>query len=151
MTVPLCLTLDYFEPDRMDSLINDKFCELFGRGPREAEGDIEKIHINLARSVQAVTEEAMLRMARHAHKITGHSDLCLSGGVALNCVANGKLLKEGPFGSVWVQPASTDAGCSLGAAFIAWHEYLGKEKKSKRQKKMSRRQAYWARLLQTKK
>src|ERR687889_2653087 len=85
--------------------------------------------MDLARSVQEVTEEAMLRMARHAHKETGERNLCLAGGVALNCVGNGRILREGPFENVWVQPAAGDAGGSLGAALSVWHQYLGNERR----------------------
>jgi carbamoyltransferase len=82
--------------------------------------------MDLARSVQEVTEEAMLRMARHAHKETGEKNLCLAGGVALNCVGNGRLLREGPFENIWIQPAAGDAGGALGAALSAWYQYLDK-------------------------
>src|SRR5690606_8636951 len=82
--------------------------------------------MDLARSIQQVTEEAMLRMARHVHKETGEKNLCLAGGVALNCVANGRILREGPFEEVWVQPAAGDAGGAIGAALSVWHQYLGK-------------------------
>jgi carbamoyltransferase len=84
--------------------------------------------MDLARSVQEVTEEAMLRMARHVHRETGERNLCLAGGVALNCVGNGRILREGPFESVWVQPAAGDAGGSLGAALSVWYQYLGNER-----------------------
>jgi carbamoyltransferase len=79
----------------------------------------------LARSIQVVVEEAMLRTARHAHALTGEKHLCLAGGVALNCVANGRLLREGPFEDIWIQPAAGDAGCALGAALDAYHTYFG--------------------------
>jgi carbamoyltransferase len=84
--------------------------------------------MDLSRSVQEVTEEAMLRMARHIHKQTGQKNLCLAGGVALNCVANGRILREGPFENIWIQPAAGDAGGALGAALLAWHQYLGNER-----------------------
>jgi len=77
-----------------------------------------------------VTEEVMLRMARHIHKVTGEKNLCLAGGVALNCVANGRILREGPFEKVWIQPAAGDAGGALGAALLAWHQYLDKPRKA---------------------
>jgi len=80
--------------------------------------------MDLARSVQEVTEEIMLRMVRHVHAATGMKQLCLAGGVALNCVANGRILREGPFDAIWIQPASGDAGAALGAALFGWHEYL---------------------------
>jgi carbamoyltransferase len=85
--------------------------------------------MDLARSVQEVTEEAMLRMARHVHRETGEKNLCLAGGVALNCVGNGRILREGPFDNVWIQPAAGDAGGSLGAALSVWHQYLGNERR----------------------
>ena len=81
--------------------------------------------MDIAASIQVVTEEILLKMARHAHALTGLPNLCLAGGVALNCVANGRLLREGPFRDIWVQPASGDAGGSLGAAMFAWHQVLG--------------------------
>jgi carbamoyltransferase len=81
--------------------------------------------MDLARSVQEVIEEAVLRIAKHIHKETGQQRLCLAGGVALNCVANGRLLREGPFKDIWIQPASGDAGGALGAALFAWHQYAG--------------------------
>jgi carbamoyltransferase len=80
--------------------------------------------MDLARSIQEVTEEAMLRMARHVHKVTGERHLCLAGGVALNCVGNGRILREGPFERLWIQPAAGDAGGALGAALSVWHQYL---------------------------
>jgi len=82
--------------------------------------------MDLARSIQEVTEEVMLRMARHVHRETGRSKLCLAGGVALNCVGNGRLLREGPFDDLWIQPAAGDAGGALGVALALWHRYLGK-------------------------
>jgi carbamoyltransferase len=85
--------------------------------------------MDLARSIQVVTEEVVLRLARNVHKETGNEHLCLAGGVALNCVANGRILREGPFKSIWIQPAAGDAGGALGAALAIWHQYLGKERK----------------------
>jgi hypothetical protein len=82
--------------------------------------------MDLARSIQAVTEEVMLRLARHAHAVTGESNLCLAGGVALNCVGNGRILREGPFEKIWIQPAAGDAGGALGAALLGWHHYYSK-------------------------
>jgi len=86
--------------------------------------------MDFARSIQEVTEEIMLSMARHIHKVTGKKNLCLSGGVALNCVANGRILREGPFESLWIQPAAGDAGSALGAALFVWHQVLKKERTS---------------------
>ena len=101
------------------------FADLFGGPARAPEGPITQREMDLAASVQAVTEEAVLRMARHIHAETGETNLCLAGGVALNCVANGRLLREGPFENVWIQPASGDAGGALGAALIAAHQWGG--------------------------
>jgi carbamoyltransferase len=103
------------------TMTNRKFATLFGGPPRKAESDITQREMDLARSIQVVTEEIVLRMARHAHQLTGERYLCLAGGVALNCVANGRLLREGPFDDIWVQPAAGDAGGALGAALAVWH------------------------------
>ncbi|NNF58635.1 MAG: carbamoyltransferase [Rhodothermaceae bacterium] len=105
-----------------------RFEELFGGPAREAERPLTQREMDLARSVQAVTEEAMLRMAQHLHAETGETDLCLAGGVALNCVANGRILREGPYERLWIQPAAGDAGGAVGAALVAWHTYLGNER-----------------------
>ena len=102
------------------------FDELFGGGPRVPESPLTQREMDLAASVQAVCEEIMLRMARTAHRITGAKNLCLAGGVALNCVGNGKLLRESPFERIWIQPASGDAGGALGVAQLVWHRHLGK-------------------------
>jgi carbamoyltransferase len=105
-------------------MTNAAFDELFGGPPREPESKLTQKEMDLARSVQVVTEEVMLRMARTAHRETGLKDLCLAGGVALNCVGNGRLLREGPFRRLWIQPAAGDAGGALGAAQLAWHRHL---------------------------
>ncbi len=102
-----------------------RFEQLFGGPARQPEGPLTQREMDLARSVQAVTEEAMLRMARHVHRETGEANLCLAGGVALNCVANGRIRREGSFERLWVQPAAGDAGGALGAALVGWHTYLG--------------------------
>jgi carbamoyltransferase len=102
------------------------FDELFGGPPREPETKLTQKEMDLARSVQEVTEEIMMRMARTAHRETGLENLCLAGGVALNCVGNGKLLREGPFKRLWIQPASGDAGGALGVAQMIWHRHLGR-------------------------
>ena len=102
-----------------------RFEDLFGGPPRTPEGPLTQREMDLARSVQHVVEEAVLRMGRHVHAETGETRLCLAGGVALNCVANGRLLREGPFEAVWVQPAAGDAGGALGAALVAAHEWAG--------------------------
>jgi carbamoyltransferase len=105
------------------------FHDLFGGPPREPETKLTQKEMDLARSVQAVCEEVMLRMARTAHRDTGSQDLCLAGGVALNCVGNGRLLREGPFKRLWIQPAAGDAGGALGVAQLVWHRYLGKPRR----------------------
>ncbi len=101
-----------------------KFHRLFGREPRKPEENIEQIHMDLAASIQSVTEEAMLRMCRHARELTGSRNLCLAGGVALNCVGNGKLLASGEFDGLYIQPAAGDAGGALGGALFAWFQLL---------------------------
>jgi predicted NodU family carbamoyl transferase len=111
-------------------MTNGAFDELFGGPPREPETKLTQRDLDLARSIQEVTEESMLKMADFAHRETGSKRLCLAGGVALNCVGNGRLLREGPFDEVWIQPAAGDAGGSLGIALAIWHRYLGKERKS---------------------
>ena len=103
------------------TMTNEKFSRLFGCPPRKAESEITKKEMDIARSIQVVTEEIVLRIARHAFELTGQENLCMSGGVALNCVANGRLLREGPFKHIWIQPAASDAGGALGAALIVWH------------------------------
>ena len=100
------------------------FHRLFGGPPRAPESRIEKRHADLAASIQQVAEEVILRMGRHVHGRTGQKNLVLAGGVALNCVANGRLLREGPFESIWIQPAAGDAGGALGAALFVWHQLL---------------------------
>lgn len=118
------LDMSYFNYCAGLTMTNEKFHRLFGGPPRKPETAIRERDMDLARSIQVVTEEMMLRMARHVHRVTGEENLCLSGGVALNCVANGRILKEGPFKEVWIQPAAGDAGGALGAALVAWYHYL---------------------------
>ncbi len=103
-----------------------RFDKLFGGPPRKPEGKITQREMDLARSIQVVTEEIMLNIARHVHRQTGMKYLALAGGVALNCVANGRLLREGPFENIWVQPCAGDGGNALGAALVAWHQLLDK-------------------------
>src|SRR5262249_25736037 len=102
------------------------FDRLLGGPPRAPESPIEQRHMDVAASVQKVTEEIMLRMARHLYAQTGSKNLCLAGGVALNCVGNGRLLREGPFERIWIQPAAGDAGGAMGVATFIWHQLLGK-------------------------
>ena len=106
------------------TMTSDRFDDLFGGPPRAPEAELTQREMDLAASVQSVTEEVVLRTARHAREVTGERHLCLAGGVALNCVANGKLLRSGLFDGVWVQPAAGDAGGALGAALAVWHQHL---------------------------
>ena len=122
------LDMQYFNYCTGLTMTNSKFDALFGGPPRPAESEVTQREMDLAASIQAVTEEVVLRLARTVHKETGEKNLCLAGGVALNCVANGRILREGPFENVWIQPAAGDAGGALGAAAIVWHEYLGKDR-----------------------
>lgn len=119
------LNMDYFNFAAGLTMTNEKFHQLFGGPPREPETWMTQREMDLARSVQVVTEEIMMRIAKHIRKVTGQKRLCLAGGVALNCVANGKLLKEKIFDDIWIQPAAGDAGSALGAALFVWHQYLG--------------------------
>lgn len=120
------MDMSYFDYVSGLRMTNDRFHKLFGAPPREPETDLRQRDMDLARSVQVVCEEAMLRMARHVHKESGEKNLVLAGGVALNCVGNGRVLREGPFNDIWIQPAAGDAGGALGAALMAWHQYEGK-------------------------
>ena len=117
------LNLRYFDFMAGLTMTSRAFDRLFGGPPRQPEAELTQRHMDLARSVQAVTEEVMLRLARRAHEITGARHLCLAGGVALNCVANGRILRESPFEKIWIQPAAGDAGGALGAALLGWHHY----------------------------
>src|SRR5262245_40303202 len=109
-------------------MTNERFAELFGGPARKPEERITQREMDLACSAQRVTEEAMIRMVRHAQKITGQNCRCMAGGVALNCVANGRILREGPFDDIWVQPAAGDAGAAIGAALDAYHTYFGNDR-----------------------
>lgn len=117
----LALNMDYFGYLDGLTMTNDKFGELFGGPARKAESEISQREMDIARSIQVVTEEIVLKMAKHLHAVTGEKNLCMAGGVALNCVANGRLLREGPFDDIWIQPAAGDAGGALGAALLSWH------------------------------
>ena len=119
------LNMDYFGYLDGLTMTNARFGALFGGPPRQPETELTQREMDLARSVQVLTEEVVLNMARHAQKVTGEQYLCLAGGVALNCVANGKLLRSGLFDDIWIQPASGDAGGALGAALFAWHQIEG--------------------------
>jgi len=118
------LNMKYFNYCAGLTMTNNRFHRLFGRKPRKRESKLTQMDMDLARSIQEVTEEIVMRMARHVYKVTGEKYLCLAGGVALNCVANGKLLREGPFDDIWIQPAAGDAGGALGAALFTWYQYL---------------------------
>jgi len=122
------LNMKYFNYCAGLTMTNKRFNKLFNRPPRKPETKITQLDMDLARSVQAVTEEAMLKAARHIHKLTGQKNLCLAGGVALNCVANGRVLRKGPFENIWIQPSAGDAGGALGAALRIWYKYLGNKR-----------------------
>ena len=119
------LNLDYFDFPAGLRMINQRFCKLFGGPAREPESEITQKEMDIAASIQVVTEEIVLKLARTIASELGQTRLCLAGGVALNCVANGRLLREGPFDDIWIQPASGDAGGALGAALATHYEYLG--------------------------
>lgn len=123
------LNMEYFNYCTGFTMTNEKFDKLFGRGPRKQESEITQLDMDLARSIQVVTEEIVLKIGRHVHEVTGEKNLCLAGGVTLNCVSNGRLFREGPFENIWIQPAAGDAGGALGAALYTWHRILGKPRK----------------------
>ncbi len=118
------MDMRYFNYCQGLTMTNRRFARLFGGPPRRAESPITRREMDLAASIQLVTEEIMLRMAEHTHRQTGMTQLCLAGGVALNCVANGRILREGPFERLWIQPAAGDAGGALGVALFIWHQLM---------------------------
>lgn len=118
------LNMDYFDFAAGLTMTNSKFHKLFGGEPRIPETNLTQKEMDLARSVQDVTEEIVLRMGKFVQRETGQNNLTLAGGVALNCVANGKLLRENIFDEIWIQPAAGDAGGALGAALAVWYKYL---------------------------
>jgi carbamoyltransferase len=120
------MNMDYFGYLDGLEMTNDRFAALFGGPPRSPESPITQREMDLAKSIQDVTEEIVLKLARHAREITGKRNLCMAGGVALNCVANGVLLREGIFDDLWIQPAAGDAGGALGAPLAVWHNAMGK-------------------------
>jgi len=119
------LNLDYFAYCHDTVMTGPRMNALFGGPPRRAETPLTQREMDIAASIQKVTEEIMLRSARHAHRLTGSENLVMAGGVALNCVGNGRILREGPFERVWIQPAAGDAGGALGAALFAWYQLMG--------------------------
>ena len=119
------LNMDYFNYATGLTMTNRRFAGLFDGPARKPEAELTQREMDLAASIQQVTEEIVLRLARTLHAETGHDNLCMAGGVALNCVSNGRLLREGPYKRLWLQPAAGDAGGAVGAALAAWHEYLG--------------------------
>jgi carbamoyltransferase len=124
------LDLSYFDYCTGLTMTNQKFADLFGAPVRDPNKDLlTSFHMNIAASIQKVAEEVMLRLARSLAREHGLENLCLAGGVALNCVANGKILRDGAFKNIWVQPAAGDAGGSVGAALAIWHQFLGQERK----------------------
>lgn len=128
------MNMEYFNYCAGLTMTNHKFDKLFGGPPRKPETNLTQKEMDLARSVQEVTEEVMIKMARHVKKETGMNNLCLAGGVALNCVGNGKILQEKIFDNIWIQPAAGDAGGALGAALFTWYQYLGNQRTVVKQK-----------------
>lgn len=122
------LNMDYFTYPYGLTMTGKAFERLFDGPARKPESKLTQREMDLAKSVQVVTEEVMMRTARHIHKVTGEKYLCLAGGVALNCVGNGRILREGPFEDIWIQPAAGDAGGALGAALFVWHQLLNNER-----------------------
>lgn len=120
----LKLNMKYFNYPAGLTMTNGRFHKLFGGRPRKPESPLTQKDMDIAKSIQVVTEEIMLKMANHVHAVTGCENLCLAGGVALNCVGNGRILREGKFKNVWIQPAAGDAGGALGAALFVWYQYL---------------------------
>ncbi|MBP7049400.1 MAG: carbamoyltransferase [Phycisphaerae bacterium] len=125
------LNMDYFGYCHTMYMTNRRFETLFGGPARKPESPLTQREMDMAASIQAVTEEAMLRATRHIHDVTGMKNLTLAGGVALNCVANGRILRETPFENIWIQPAAGDAGGALGAALFVWHQLLDNPRSAK--------------------
>ena len=122
------LDISYFKYHRGFRMTGRKFHKLFGRPPRKRETELTQFHMDLAASIQVITEEIVIKLARSLREETGINNICLAGGVALNCVANGKLLQEKIFDEIWIQPASGDAGSALGAALVGWHQHEEQER-----------------------
>ncbi len=123
------MDMSYFDYCQGLTMTSKKFEAMFGGPPRKPESPLTQREMDMAASVQVVTEEIMMRAARHLHEQTGMKNLCLAGGVALNCVGNGRILRDGPFERIWIQPAAGDAGGALGVALFIWHQLLGHERK----------------------
>ena len=121
---------EYFGYAHGLKMTNRAFSKLFGAAPRKPEAKLTQREMDLARSIQVITEEVMLKMAAYAHRETGARKLCMAGGVALNCVGNGRILRESPFEDIWIQPAAGDAGGAAGIALAIWHRYLGQPRLS---------------------
>ena len=126
------LNMKYFNYCAGLTMTNRRFHKLFGGAPRKPETKLTQRDMDLAKSVQVVTEKVMLTIVKHVYRVTRQENLCLSGGVALNCVANGRILRESPFKRVWIQPAAGDAGGALGAALVVWHRYLDQPRKTEK-------------------
>ncbi|MCH2172297.1 carbamoyltransferase [Myxococcota bacterium] len=131
------LNMKYFAYDYGLTMTNDRFSKLFGHPVRSAESEMQQFHWDMAASIQSVTEEIVLRMVRKLHEDTGMNSLCMAGGVALNCVSNGRIVREGPFEHLWVQPAAGDAGGALGAALYVQNAVLGEPRNHRME------HAYW--------
>jgi carbamoyltransferase len=125
------LDMSYFNYGAGLTMTSPRFHELFGGPPRTSESKLDQRFMDIAASIQVVTEDIMLRICRYAHQMTGMKNLCLAGGVALNCVGNGRILREGPFEKIWIQPAAGDAGGALGVALFTWHQLLEKPRAPK--------------------
>jgi carbamoyltransferase len=124
------MNMDYFNYCQGLTMTNRKFDKLFGGPPRKPEEELTQREMDIAASIQKVTETIILKIGRHVHEKTGQLNLCMAGGVALNCVANGILLREGAFENIWVQPSAGDAGAALGASLAVWHHYLDMPRKA---------------------
>ena len=136
------LDMKYFNYCQGLTMTSGKFHNLFGGPPRQPESELTQREMDLARSVQDVTEEVMLRMARHVRKETGEKNLCLAGGVTLNCVGNGKILRSNIYDNIWIQPAAGDAGGALGSALFIWHQHLNNERKVRSDGRDSQKGSY---------
>ncbi|NQT61593.1 MAG: carbamoyltransferase [Candidatus Marinimicrobia bacterium] len=132
------MNMEYFNFAAGLTMTNRKFAGLFNGPARKPESDISQREMDIARSIQEVSEEILLKMVRHIHQQTNKSNLVLAGGVALNCVGNGRILREGPFENIWIQPAAGDAGGALGAALFTWHQYLDQAREPQSQRDSQR-------------